>query len=119
MDKDKFFRSFGFAIGGIKVALKEQNLRFYLLSAIIVIILAILTGLTIIEWCIIIIVIFLVLAAEIFNTAIEKVVDLVSPNFHPLAKAAKDIAAGAVLVIASMSVIIEILIFIPKWISLF
>ena len=119
MDKDKFFRSFGFAIEGIKVALKEQNLRLHLLSAIIVIILAILTGLTIIEWCIIVIVIFLVLAAEIFNTSIEKVVDLVSPNFHPLAKAAKDIAAGAVLVIASMSVIIGILIFIPKWISLF
>ena len=60
-------------------------------------------------------VISLVIGAELFNTAMERVVDLASPNIHPLAKDAKDIAAGAVLVFASASVIIGILIFLPKW----
>ena len=118
MSARKFFRSFGYALQGILTATKEQNLRFHLLSAFIVIITGIFTGLSMIEWMILTFVIALVIGAELINTAIECVVDLASPEFHPLAKDAKDIAAGAVLVFAVASVIIGLLIFLPKWLSI-
>lgn len=115
MNVHKFLKSFTFAWQGVGAAVKEQNMRFHLLSAIIVTALGLLTGLSMVEWCIIIIVIGLVISLEMINTAIEAVVNLASPSIHPLAKVAKDVAAGAVLVFAIASVIIGILIFIPKW----
>ncbi|MCH7321074.1 diacylglycerol kinase family protein [Solibacillus sp. MA9] len=115
MNASKFFKSFRYAVAGIVTATKEQNLRFHLLSAVIVLLAGIFTGLNMIEWLIIILVIVLVIGAEMVNTAIERVVDLASPEIHPLAKQAKDIAAGAVLVFAMASVIIGLLIFLPKW----
>ncbi|MEK4629415.1 diacylglycerol kinase family protein [Solibacillus sp. FSL R7-0682] len=117
MNARKFIKSFRYAMQGIATATKEQNLRFHLLSAIIVIIAGLLTDLSRTEWVIITLVIALVIGAELFNTAIERVVDLASPQIHPLAKQAKDIAAGAVLVFAGASVIIGLLIFLPKWFS--
>ena len=116
MDIRKFIKSFSYAIQGIVTALSEQNFRFHLLSTVIVVIAGLLTGLSIMEWIIIIIVITLVMGAELFNTAIERVVDLASPDYHPLAKQAKDTAAASVLVFAACSVIIGILIFLPKWV---
>ena len=116
MDIRKFFKSFGYAIEGIVMTMREQNFRFHLLSAVIVMIAGLFTGLSIIEWIIIVLVITLVIGAEMFNTAIERVVDLVSPDYHPLAKQAKDIAAASVLVFAACSVIIGVLIFLPKWV---
>ena len=118
MSARKFFRSFGYAVAGFLTATKEQNLRFHLFSAVIVIIAGILTGLSSTEWMIVTIVMALVIGAELINTAIERVVDLASPEIHPLAKDAKDIAAGAVLVFAVASVIIGLLIFLPKWLSI-
>ncbi|QCR32923.1 diacylglycerol kinase family protein [Lysinibacillus sp. SGAir0095] len=115
MDVHKLLKSFGYAFYGIWTAMREQNMRIHIISAIIVIIASILTGLTINEWLIIILVITLVIGAEMINTAIESVVNLASPEIHPLAKQAKDVAAGAVLVIALASVIIGLLIFLPKW----
>ncbi|WP_042478244.1 diacylglycerol kinase family protein [Bacillus ndiopicus] len=115
MDIRKFLRSFVYAFQGIVTATKEQNMRFHLASACIVMIAGFLTGLTSIEWLAIVIVIILVIGAEMINSAIERVVDLATTEFHPLAKAAKDIAAGAVLVFAVGSVIIGVLIFFPKW----
>lgn len=115
MNVRKFFRSFTYALQGILTAAKEQNLRFHLVSAVIVIIAGIVTGLSLMEWLILTLIIALVIGAEMFNTAIERVVDLASPEIHPLAKDAKDVAAGAVLVFASASVIIGLLIFLPKW----
>lgn len=116
MDIRKFIKSFGYAIQGIVTAMSEQNFRFHVLSTVIVMIAGLFTGLSIIEWIIIVLVITLVIGAEMFNTAIERVVDLVSPDYHPLAKQAKDIAAAAVLVFAACSVIIGMLIFLPKWV---
>jgi diacylglycerol kinase (ATP) len=65
------------------------------------------------EWCAIVTAIGLVWAAEGLNTAIENVVDLVSPEYHPLAGRAKDIAAGAVLCAALLAAIIGALVFAP------
>lgn len=115
MNASKFFKSFRYAVAGIVTATKEQNLRFHLLSAVIVLLAGIFTGLSMIEWLIIVLVMALVIGTEMVNTAIERVVDLASPEIHPLAKEAKDIAAGAVLVFAVISVIIGLLIFLPKW----
>ena len=61
----------------------------------------------------------LVLMSEFFNTAIEYVVDLASPKVHPLAKAAKDISSGAVLISAIMAFIVGLIIYLPKFIALF
>jgi undecaprenol kinase len=115
MNVRKLIKSFGYAFQGIFSALKEQNMRIHILSAFIVVIAGLLTGLSYFEWLVIIIIIALVIGAEMINTAIECVVDIASPEIHPLAKQAKDIAAGAVLVFALASVIIGILIFLPKW----
>lgn len=115
MDWRKYLRSFGYAIEGIITASKEQNVKSHVVSAIIVMLAGYLTGLSRIEWYIVLLLIALMFALEMINTAIERVVDLASPEIHPLAKQAKDIAAGAVLVFALFSAIIGLLIFLPKW----
>jgi undecaprenol kinase len=115
MDLRKYLRSFGYAFEGIITASKEQNLKSHILSAIIVILAGYWTGLSRMEWYIVLLLIALMFALEMMNTAIERVVDLASPEIHPLAKQAKDIAAGAVLVFALFSAIIGLLIFLPKW----
>ena len=116
MDVRKFIKSFSYAMQGIITAMREQNFRVHVLSAVTVVIAGLLTGLSITEWIIIVLVIALVMGAELFNTAIERVVDLASPKYHPLAKQAKDMAAASVLVFAACSVIIGVLIFLPKWV---
>lgn len=115
MDVHKLIKSFGYALFGIRTSLKEQNMRIHLFSAVIVVIAGVLTGISITEWLVLIITIALVIGSEMINTAIEAVVNLASPEYHPLAKQAKDVAAGAVLVFAVASVIIGLLIFLPKW----
>lgn len=115
MNLRKYLRSFGYAFEGIITASKEQNLKSHIVSAIIVILASYLTGLSRMEWYIVLLLIALMFALEMMNTAIERVVDLASPEIHPLAKQAKDIAAGAVLVFALFSAIIGLLIFMPKW----
>lgn len=115
MDIRKFIKSFSFAFMGLRTASKEQNMKFHLISMIVVIVAGIMTGLSITEWLVIILIMALVIGAEMINTAIERVVDLATTEIHPLAKDAKDVAAGAVLVFAVSSVIIGLLIFLPKW----
>ena len=115
MNLRKYLRSFGYAFEGIITASKEQNLKSHIVSAIIVILASYLTGLSRMEWYIVLLLIALMFALEMMNTAIERVVDLASPEIHPLAKQAKDIARGAVLVFALFSAIIGLLIFLPKW----
>lgn len=71
-------------------------------------------GLSVTEWCICLGLFGLVMALELVNTAVEAVVDLVTAERHPLAKIAKDTAAGAVLIAAIMAAVIGLLIFVPK-----
>ena len=92
---------------------KEQNLSFHLIASVIVIIAGFVLGITRTEWMIIALCIGVVIAAELFNTAIEKLVDLVSPERHPIAGQVKDIAAGAVLICAAAAAIVGLIIFIP------
>jgi diacylglycerol kinase (ATP) len=94
-----FIGSLNCAIEGILWAAKTQrHMLFHLLVAILVLVGALVLRLTLHEFALLALAITLVLFAELVNTAIEVTVDLVSPEFHPLAQRAKDVAAGAVLV---------------------
>ena len=119
--KDKKFswkrlvNSFKYAFTGIKTAyLGEQNLRIHTIMAILVIICGFLFKISYMEWLICLVLIALVLMAEFFNTSIEYIVDLASPGINDLAKAAKDVASAGVLVMAIISAIIGLIIFVPK-----
>ncbi len=116
-DYKKQLKSFGYAWKGIRRCIgKEQNLNFHLLSAMVVCGAGIYVGISRMEWTIVILCIGLVIAAELFNTAMEKLVDLISPEYHPLAGRVKDIAAGAVLICAVTAAIVGLLIFIPYFV---
>ncbi|HEY5589635.1 MAG TPA: diacylglycerol kinase family protein [Paludibacter sp.] len=116
----KRIKSFGYAGRGIRVVFRsEPNMRIHIVVGLLVLICGFIFKISIIEWILCLLCFGLVLGAEMMNTAIENVVDLVSPNHHILAGKAKDIAAGAVLICAIISVIIGLLIFVPKGWSLF
>jgi len=108
-------QSFSYAIHGIKEAFnKEPNLRIHLLFAFGVIIAALLAGFNTVEWAILLITIFLVISLELVNTAIESLVNLVSPEIKPEAKIAKDISASVVLLGAILAIVIGLILFVPK-----
>lgn len=111
----KFIRSFGYAFSGIAYAGKSQfNFRFHLCALTIVGIAGWYFQLNTAEWLWIIAASGMVLLSELFNTAVEVLVDLVSPNIHPKAKIIKDVAAGAVLIAAITAILIGLIIFYPK-----
>lgn len=108
----KFFNSFLFAFKGLIVSFTlESNLKVQLTAALIVAGAGFYFGITAIEWCIILLTIGLVLGMELVNTAIEKTVDLITLERHPLAGKIKDIAAGAVLLVSIASCIVGAIIF--------
>jgi diacylglycerol kinase len=109
------FRSFKFAFRGFSsLILHEHNSRIYLIAAAIVIVLGFVLKISLIEWCILIIVIGLVFLAELLNSSLEAVSDAVHPEWHEKIMKAKDYAAAGVLVAAIISVFIGGLIFIPR-----
>lgn len=111
-------RSFRNAFRGIVVAIQQEtHCKIHLLATIAVIVLGILLHIALNEWIVIFICISMVWCLELINTAIENIVDMVSPERQERARNIKDIAAGAVLFAAICSVIIACLIFIPKIIS--
>ena len=112
--------SMEFAITGIITAFKEErNMRKHMISAILAIIAGTVFRISVTEWLFLLLAIFLVITFEIINSAIENVVDLAS-NYHfsMLAKNAKDMAAGAVLIISGYAVLPGLIIFVPKIIAL-
>lgn len=115
IDNKRLTNSFKYAFQGLKQAYKgEQNLKIHTLMAIFVLIFGFFLKISYMEWLACLILIAMVIMAELFNTALEYVVDLASPNIHPLAKAAKDTASSAVLFSAIIAAIIGLVIFIPK-----
>lgn len=106
--------SFKYAFAGVVAALKQEpNLKFHFLAGVLVIILSFFLNISTRDWIIIIILIGLVISVELTNTAIEAVVDGFTQNHHPVAKLAKDISAGAVLVAAATAAIVGVLVFLP------
>ena len=108
--------SLEFALTGIFTAFKEErNMRKHALSAILAIVAGFLFGISVTEWLFLLLSVSLVIAFEIMNSALENVVDLASDyHFSMLAKNAKDMAAGAVLVISGFALVTGLMIFVPK-----
>ncbi len=112
-------RSFTFAFAGIMLMLRTQrNAQVHLCITCIVIVGGVFFGVSRGEWLALVLAITLVLALEAINTAIEAVVDLASPQIHPLAKRAKDAAAGAVLLGAIGAAIVGFMVFLPRIVAL-
>ena len=108
-------KSFGYAFEGIFTCIrKERNMKIHVTVTLLVVIAGLVLGLSVTEWCICLALFGLVMALELVNTAVEAVVDMVTEAFHPLAKIAKDTAAGAVLIAAIMAAIAGLIIFVPK-----
>ena len=105
---------FGHAFEGIGAGLKERNMRIHCTVAVLVVIFGILLRITVTEWCICLVLFGLIMGLELVNTAVEAVVDLATQDYHPLAKKAKDTAAGAVLIAAIMAAIAGLIIFVPR-----
>lgn len=115
-EKEKsFIQSFNYAVSGLIYSLLSQNnMRFHYLVAAVIIFAMLFFDLTRVESAIVLISITIVIVAELINTAIESVVDLVTDQYHELAKIAKDVAAGAVVVTAMNAVVVGYLLFYDK-----
>ncbi len=115
VDLHKARRSFRYAIQGVIDLFRfENNARIHLLAAAAVLVAGFYFQLSATEWALVVTQIALVWAAEAFNTALEKLADAVSSDYHPLIKSVKDLAAGGVLIVAISAVVVGILIFLPK-----
>jgi len=114
-----FLRKFKTALRGIGKAIHEEaTLRVMLVCCALVIAAGFLLRVTLLEWAVLMLCSGAALSAEIINTAIERVVNLASPEKNPLAGAAKDIAAGAVLTLSVFAAAVGLIIFIPYIIAL-
>lgn len=120
MDSQKFsirkrIESFSHAIAGVRRFIgREHNARIHLFATIAVIGVARILDVSATDWAILAVVTGLVWVAEILNTCVEKIADLITLETHPEIKAIKDLAAGAVLVAAIVAVVVGSFIFIPK-----
>ncbi len=113
--KPGFWRSLNQAWRGLLYAWRTQgHIKFHIVAGISVLCFAWWWEVSTFEWMMLIIAIGCVIAAEVMNTALEIVVDMIQPNFHPLAGIAKDVAAGAVLVTTIQAIAIGLIVFFPR-----
>lgn len=104
-----------YAFHGLLTIIKEErNFRIHLVIALFVILISFVLRLTKIEWIVIIITIHFVLLMELINSVVERMIDYLKPEIHPQAKKIKDISASVVLIASFMSIIIGLIIFLPK-----
>ncbi|MGZ0042185.1 diacylglycerol kinase family protein [Paenibacillus ottowii] len=112
MRRQPWRMTFRYAAEGMIYALRTQiNMRIHVVVALLVIVAGLTLRISRLDWLFVCLAIAIVIVAELINTAVEAAVDLISPDIHPLAKAAKDTAAGAVLLAAVFAVIIGIFVF--------
>lgn len=115
----RLVRSFGHAFTGVGHGLRTQaNMRIHTLAAVAVSAAGLWLQISPVEWAILAVTIMIVMSAELFNTAIEAMVDRVGSGPHPLSKIAKDAAAGAVLVDAIGAVVVGVFIFGPRLLAM-
>lgn len=112
-------KSFGYAAHGIGAAASERNFKIDCAAAVIAVVLCVVLQVPSWGFVVVIMCVGIQLSLETINTAIEAVVDLASPEIHPLAKRAKDCAAGAALITACMSVVVGAAVYIPAALRLF
>lgn len=111
----KHYNSIGFALSGLSHALEhEQNFRLHILLGIVVVITGFVFGISALEWIVLILTIGFVLVCELINTLIENILDLLLPDYSEDVKSIKDLSAGFVLISAIVSVLVGIIIFVPK-----
>ena len=112
-------RSFRFALAGIWTVLRSQpNAWVHAAATVVVVAAGLLLGLSASEWAVLVLAMMAVWTAEALNTALEFLADVTSPQFHPLVKQAKDVAAGAVLIAAIGAVVIGLLVLGPHLLDL-
>lgn len=112
-------KSFVYAFEGLKTALRQEpNFRIHLVMAVFALSLGMFLKLSNLEWIILTFIIFYVLTLELLNTVLEALVNLVSPEYQHFAKVAKDVSAACVLLAAILSVIVGLVLFLPKIILL-
>lgn len=117
--KHSIFESFAFAFDGLgEVFSREPNFKIHIIIATAALILAWILKLSGVEWLILLFTIASVLILELINTAIEELVDIISPETNEKAKVIKDVSAASVLIAAVVSIIIGLVLFLPKIISL-
>lgn len=105
--------------GFLQVFVTQRNMKIHVVFALVAVILGFVLSIPLSSWLAIIICIGLVFVAECLNTALESVVDLVSPEYHPLAKRAKDCAAAGVLVTAFLALIVGTIVYVSAAVSIF
>jgi diacylglycerol kinase len=119
----KRIKSFKYAFKGIvTLFLTQPNAKIHAFIAVSAITLAFVFQFSLLKWILLSLTITMVLAAEAFNTSLEFLTDLVSPDYHPLAGKAKDVAAAAVLITAIGAVVVGFCLFLPpilEWIKQF
>ncbi|MGN6490989.1 MAG: diacylglycerol kinase family protein [Agriterribacter sp.] len=116
----KTIRSFKYAIDGVYTFFRyERNGQVQLIAAIVVVVLGFWLNITRAEWIAVLLCIVAVLSLEMINTALEKLCNLIQPDYHPAIKVIKDVSAGAVLLSAVASLIIGLIIFLPRVLLLF
>jgi diacylglycerol kinase (ATP) len=112
-------KSIGFALAGVATMLRTQhNAWVHLAATVAVVLLAFWFAITTVEWLALILAIVAVWSAEALNTALELLCDVASPEFHPLVKQAKDVAAAAVLIAVAGALAVGLLIFGPRLLAL-
>ena len=116
--KNNLVKSFGYAASGVVQAGSERNFKVDVVAAIVVFAACALLQVPAWGWAVVAMCVGVQLAMETVNTAIEAIVDLASPEIHPLAKRAKDCAAGAALITACASVIVGLIVFVPALFAL-
>ncbi len=111
----KIINSFKYAFEGIVTSFKtERNMKIHVLATVLVILLGVILKINKTEWILCTFAITIVISAELFNTALETIVDMITKEKNVKAKIAKDVSAGAVLVTAIGATVVGTIIFIPK-----
>jgi len=117
--RSAFLQSFVYAFAGVRYVVRTQrNMRVHLVLAALALATGIWLHISPVEFALVFMAIVSVIVSEMFNTVVEACIDLASPRYHPLAKVAKDVAAGAVLVNAALSIVIGLLVFVPHLLAL-
>ncbi len=115
-----FFKSLKHALSGIRYTIREErNFQLEIIAAVLSIMAAFFFPLTLVERLIIFLLVGVILALELFNTAFERLLDMLKPRIHPYVKVVKDVVAGAVLIVSVTALVIGVFIFAPYiWILL-
>jgi len=116
----RLLKSYSYAVRGLfKTFREEQNLKIQIIASLVVLILGIYFSISRIEWAILTLVICLVLTAEITNSAIERITDVLKPRINTYVKEIKDIMAAAVLLSSIAAIIVGVIIFFPYLYKMF